>query len=127
MNMGKWKEKTAGVKDAALEKINQSLADFSEAIPAIKDLGFAVTNVRIRMGLTPEISAKLTGTVASIKKEKVQKLIESYPENKFLVTILKGLQTASEVQNKIGDLGFKGLEADVNLVPPTIDVDFLDK
>jgi hypothetical protein len=73
----------------------------------------------------PEVSAKLTGTVASIKEEKVQEVIDANQDNKFLVTIMKGLQTASNVQNKLGDLGFKGLEADVKLVPPGVKVEFL--
>jgi hypothetical protein len=121
------KGKAGGIKDAAMVKINESLDEFNAAIPAIKDLGFAVTDLKVGMGVPPEVSAKLTGTVASIKKEKVQKLIEANQGNKFLVTILKGLQTASDVQNKLGDLGFKGVTADVNLLPPTIKVEFLDK
>ena len=134
MAIGKFKDKVGdakgaagGVKNVALEKINQSLDEFNEAIPAIKGLGFAVTDLKVGMGVPPEVSAKLTGTVASIEKEKVQEVIDANQENKFLVTILTGLQTASDVQNKIGDLGFKGVEADVKLVPPTIRVGFLDK
>jgi hypothetical protein len=79
------------------------------------------------MGVPPEVSATLTGTVASIKKEKVQEVIDANQDNKFLGAILKGVQTASDVQNKLGDLGFKGVEADVKLLPPTVKVGFLDK
>ena len=121
------KDKAGDLRGAALDKINRSLDEFNAAIPAIKDLGFAVTDLKVGMGIPPEVSAKLTGTVASIKKEKVQELIEANQENKFLVTILTGLQTASEVQQKLGDLGLKGVEADVSLVPPTIKVGFLNK
>lgn len=132
MSIGKFKDKVGdakdaagGVKDVALEKINESLDEFNEAIPAIKGLGFAVTDLKVNLGPVPEVSAKLTGTVASIKEDKVQEVIDANQDNKFLVTIMKGLQTASNVQNKLGDLGFKGLEADVKLVPPGVRVEFL--
>ena len=122
---GKVGEKTAGVKDAALDKIGESLDEFNEAIPAIKALGFAVTDLNVGIGPMPEISAKLTGSIDSIEEEKIKELIGSNQDNKFLVTVLKGLQTASNVQNKLGDLGFKGVEAEVKLAPPGIKVGFL--
>ncbi len=115
----------AGAKDAALEKISQSLDEFNKAIPAIKALGFAVTDLKVGMGAIPEVSAKLTGSVDSIEEEKIEELIGSNQENKFLVTVLKGLQTASNVQHKLGDLGFKGVEAEVKLAPPGIKVGFV--
>ena len=122
---GKVGEKAAGVKDAALDKIGESLDEFNEAIPAIKDLGFAVTDLNVDMGPMPDVSAKITGTIDSIKEEKIEELIASNQDNKFLVTILKGLQTASNVQNKLGHLGFKGVKAEVKLAPPGIKVGFL--
>jgi len=124
-NGWKFKDKAGGVKDASLEKFSQSLDEFNEAILLIKDLGLAVSDLKVGMGAVPEVSVKLTGTVESIKIDKVQEVIEANLDNKFLVTILKGLQTASEVQHKLGDLGFESVEADVNLRPPTIKVRFL--
>jgi len=123
--VGDAKDAAGGMKDAVLEKINESLDEFNEAIPAIKGLGFAVTDLKVNLGPVPEVSAKLTGTVASIEKEKVQEVIDANQDNKFLVTIMKGLQTASNVHTKLGDLGFKGLEADVKLLPPGVKVEFL--
>jgi hypothetical protein len=121
----KGKANAGGLKGAAMVKMNELLDEFNAAIPAIKDLGFAVKDLKVGMGVPPEVSAKLTGTVASIKKEKVQELIEANQDNKVLGVMLKGLQTAGDVQNKLGDLGFKGVEADVNLMPPTITVRFV--
>jgi hypothetical protein len=118
-------EKAASAKDAALEKISQSLDKFNEAIPAIKALGFAVTDLNVDMGAIPDVSAKITGSIDSIEEEKIKELIGSNEDNKFLVTVLKGLQTASNIQNKLGDLGFKGVEAEVKLSPPGIKVGFL--
>lgn len=122
---GKIGEKAAGAKDAALEKISQSLDEFNESIPAIKALGFAVTDLNVDMGAIPDVSAKITGSVDSIEEEKIKELIGSNQDNKFLVTILKGLQTASNVQRKLGNLGFKGVQAEVKLAPPGIKVGFL--
>ena len=125
MVMDKLKDKAGEVKGAALEKFDKTLDELNEALPTIEALGFAVTDLKVGIGPTPEVSAKISGSVEGIKAEEIQGLIDSNPDKKFLVTILKGLQTASDVQNKLGDLGFKSVEADVNVLAPSIKVGFL--
>ena len=125
--VGDVKGAAGGVKDAALEKINQTLDEFNEAIPTIKALGFAVTDLKVGIEAKgAEVTAKLVGPAKGMQPEEIQGLINANPDKKFLVTILKGLQTASNVQNRLGDEGFKNVEADITLgLTPSIKVGFL--
>jgi hypothetical protein len=124
--VGDVKGAAGGVKDAAFEKISQTLDEFNEAIPTIKAMGFAVTDLQVGVGPTPEVTAKLVGPAKGMQPEEIQGLINSNSDKKFLVTILKGLQTASNVQNRLGDEGFKNVEADITLgLTPSIKVGFL--
>jgi len=119
----KLKDDVAG---AAVEKVDQLMGDFSEAIPTIKGLGLSVSDFRIGMGVIPEIEAKLTGSVEALDADKIQELIESSQENDILIYILKALRTASNLKERLGGLGFEGVEVDVKLgLPPRISVGFI--
>jgi hypothetical protein len=124
--VGDVKGAAGGVKDAAFEKISKTLDEFNEAIPTIKALGFSVTDLQVGVGATTEVTAKLVGPAKGMQPEEIQGLIDSNQEKKFLVTILRSLQTASNVQNRLGDEGFKNVEADITLgLTPSIKVGFL--
>ncbi len=124
-------ESFKGISDrgsgAAMEKINRLLDEFNEAVPDIKSLGFSVHNFRIDMGAIPEINTKITGSIDAMDPVKIHEMAENNHEKKILVSILKGLETASHAKDKLGSLGFKGVEADIKLgLPPKISIDFIE-
>lgn len=109
--------------DAALTKVNQLVAEFNEAVPTIKALGLSVSNVRISIGLLPEIGAKLTGSVEALDADKIKPLIEQNKDRKILVTMLEALRMAANFKQQFGQLGFKGVEMNIDLgLPPKIAV-----
>jgi hypothetical protein len=76
--------------------------------------------------LVPVIRFRLVSNVAAIEPEKLKTAIEKYKERKLLVTVLEALRTAALLKNQLGDLGFKGVAADIVLtVPPAVNVEFL--
>ena len=116
----------AKVAGAALEKINESIADLNEAIPILKGLGLSVQNFHLNMGVPPEIGARLIGSIEAINADAFQKLIEGHPGKKVLVAILEALRTASMLKDQLEGLGFKGVEVDVTLgLSPKVSVQFL--
>ena len=121
----KLKDASASVAGAGMEKVNQLLDDFNKSVPAIKALGLSVENFRMDMGTIPEINARITGSVDAIDSEKLQKVADENQDNKILVSLMKGLQAAANAKGKLGELGFKGVEADIKLgLPPKISVGF---
>ena len=120
--MGKAQELTATATDAAGKFVDE----FNEALPTMRALGFTVKDLRVGMGLIPEIGAKLVASTDTIDVKKIKEVIETHQENKTLVAALKGLQAAYNIKQQIGDLPFKGVEIDMTLgLPPHIGVAFV--
>ncbi len=134
MAFEKLREKAGQIKgaahigsEAAMGKIDKLIDEFNEAVPDIKALGFSVHNFRLDIGALPEINAKITGSIESMDPVKIHSMVENRQDKKVLVSILKGLETASHAKDRLGALGFKGVEADIKLgLPPKISIDFIE-
>lgn len=112
--------------DSASEKVSTLLDEFNAALPTMKALGFSVDDVRVGMGLTPEVSAKLIADAGQVDVKAIDGIIEGKAGQKTLVTVLKALQTAYNVRYQLGDLGLKGVEINLKLgIPPHIGIGFL--
>ncbi|PWT99953.1 MAG: hypothetical protein C5B51_26095 [Terriglobia bacterium] len=100
--------------------------EFNEALPAMRSLGFTIKDLKVGMGLVPEIGAKLVASTDTIDPKKIKDLMEKHAENKTLVAALKGLETAYNIKQTVGDLPFKGVELDITLgIPPHVGVAFV--
>ena len=120
------KNKVDEVGAAALEQVGRSQRELNETIPILKGLGLSVRNFRVDLALIPVIRLTLVGNVAAIESDKLKAAIDKYKEKKLLVTVLEALRTAAMLKNQLGDLGFRGVAADIVLtVPPAVNVEFL--
>jgi hypothetical protein len=112
--------------DPASEAVSKMLDEFNAALPPLQALGFGVEDIKVSMGLLPEVSAKLIAAVANVNATALGEMIEKRSEQKTLVTVLKALQTAYNIRDQLGDLGLKGVEIDVTLgIPPRVSIGFL--
>jgi len=120
----KVKEKAGEVAGAALETANQAVHDFNEAVPRLKALGLSIHHLRVAVGVIPDVGASLRGSVAAIDPVKIKELIDTHQKNQVLVMILEGLRTASAFKEPLGDVGFEGVDVDIQLIPPKTSVGF---
>jgi hypothetical protein len=120
------KGKVDEVGAVALQQVTRSQRELNETIPILKGLGLSVRNFKVNLALVPVIRLTLVGNVAAIEPDKLKTAIDTYKEKKLLVTVLEALRTASLMKNQLGDLGFRGVAADIVLsIPPAFDVEFL--
>lgn len=120
--MGKARELT----NTAAEGAGKFVDEFNEFLPTMRALGFTIKDLRVGMGLLPEIGAKLIASTDTIDVKKIKELIEKHPDNKTLVAALKALEAAYNIKQEIGDLPLKGVEIDVTLgLPPHVGVAFV--
>lgn len=118
---------TEGAAGVGLNKVNEMLDALNEGLPRIKALGFTVKDFRIGQGIIPDVMIKLAGEIDAIDPERIQKIIDEYPDEKILVTTLKALLTASALKDRLNALEFRGLEAEITLaVPPSVAVNFME-
>lgn len=117
---------TQSLTGSASETAGKFLDEFNEAIPTMRALGLTVKDLRVGMGLLPEIGAKLTGSVDSINVAKLHELMEKHKEKKTLTALLKGLEAAYNIKDQLGDVNLRGVEIDFTLgLPPKIHVAFM--
>jgi hypothetical protein len=118
-------ERTRKLTDTTSEAVSKFLDEFNAALPTIKALGFSVQDIQVSMGILPEIHAKLIADAADVNVETLDQLIKKKSEEKTLVAVLKGLQTAYNVRDQLGDLGLSGVAIDVKLgIPPSVGIGF---
>jgi len=111
---------------AASETVNKVLDEFNQALPTIRGLGFTIKDLKVGMGLVPEVGATLVASTDTVDVKKIHELIEKNTEKTLLVSALKGLEMAYNVKQQIGDLPFKGIELAFTLgLPPHIGVQFV--
>ena len=110
----------------AKAKADKMLQDFNKALPIMKDLGLSVSKVGVDMGILPSVRANLRGSMDSVNKDRILQLMTEHSQNKFVMTILKGLQTAANVQSVVKGIPFKGVDVRLKLgILPNVDVDFI--
>ena len=123
---GKLKEKAEQVQIGAFGAVTQVLDEFQEAIPAISALGLCLKEMKLGLGVTPEMGGKFIGPIEAVNANKIRELSASNQEKKVLVSILKALETASQMKERFSELGFHQVELEFKLeIPPKITVRFL--
>lgn len=126
MDLKSLRDRAQGLAGSASEAFSNALDEFNAALPTLRALGFNVEAIEVKMGLLPEISARLTAAVADVDVKALDSLIKKKSEEKTLVALLKALQTAYNVRDQLGDLGLRGVEIDLTLgIPPHIDIAFM--
>ena len=99
----------------AVDKGQRVLAEFNELVPTLRGLGLGISAVSVKLGMPPEISAALTGSVDALEHDLIKELIASHQNNQTVKIVLEGLLTASNFRGQLVDLGFRGLKLDVRL------------
>ena len=99
----------------AITKGQQVLREFNDLIPTLRALGLGFSDVSVKLGLPPEISATLTGSVDVLDRDSIRELIDKHNGNKTLTVILEALVTASNFKGQLTDLGFHGLALHLRL------------
>jgi len=116
-----------GLASQSLEKAHDVIREFNDMVPKIKAIGLSVENVGIKMGLPPEITARLVGSAAALDEKEIEKLAKENAGNKILGAILDSLRTAALFKEQLQSVGFKGVKIDVKLgLLPSVDISLLN-
>lgn len=120
--MSKAQDLAGGATGAA----NRMMKELNEALPTLRALGFTVKDLRVGMGLVPEVGAVLIASADTVDAKRIKELIDKNQDKKTLVAALNGLLAAYNLKQEIADVPFKGVQIDVTLgLPPHIGVSFL--
>jgi hypothetical protein len=113
----------AGAASALAGKVEDTLRGFNDTIPTMQALGLSISDITFKMGILPEIGARLTGSVEALDQGKIKDLIQRHQGNKAVTVILEALRTAANFKGQLSKVGFKGIKVDVKLgLLPNVEV-----
>ena len=109
---------TAEVKTLGLAKLEEALADFNAAIPVLREAGYLLESVNIKIGLTPQVVANFCAGPA-VPEERVDTLLAAHAGKKFTTLMVKSVYQATRLQSSLSIRGMRpsGLSVEIGLVP----------
>lgn len=110
-------EKLAELKAYGSEKLQETMAAFLRALPALRQAGHELREFEIELGLTPRIIAHFMPAPTS--EADLEQAREALRDNKIGASMLGVLTRARETHRQIKVPGFQcaHLEIDVGLLP----------
>jgi hypothetical protein len=110
-------EKLDELKAFGAEKLDQTMAAFLNALPALRQAGYALREFEIELGITPKIIAHFMPVAAS--DEDIATAREVLKSNKIGASMLSVLRRAGDVHRQVKVPGFEcaHMEIDVGVIP----------
>ena len=121
---GQLADATAEMKGVGLAKLDEALDDFNAALPVLREAGYVVDGVSVKLGLVPQVVTNFsTGTLVS--EERVDALLAEHAGRKFTTLMVKAVYQATRLQSKLDIRGMRpsGVSVELGLVP-TVTVKF---
>jgi hypothetical protein len=81
-------EQAAELGEMGLAKLNETLADFNAALPALREAGYTLNGVNIELGVPPKIVANFSGG-GSVPDEKIEALLAENAERGLTIIFEK--------------------------------------
>ena len=110
-------EKLAELKAFGAEKLQETMAAFLGALPALKQAGYELREFEIELGITPKVIAHFMPHAAN--EEDVVAARDALKDNKIGASMLSVLKRAGDVHRQIRAPGFQcaHMEIDVGVIP----------
>jgi hypothetical protein len=110
-------EKLAELKAFGAEKLDQTMAAFLSALPALRQAGYELREFEIELGITPKIIAHFMPLPAS--DDEIAAAREALKDNKIGASMLSVLRRAGDVHRQVKVPGFQcaHMEIDVGVIP----------
>jgi hypothetical protein len=118
---GQLADVTDEMKEAALVRLRESLDDFNAALPVLRDAGYVLRGVSIKLGLPPQITASLSSG-PGVSEDRLAELLTEHSRRKLTTLIVKSVYHATKLQSMLEITGMRptGLSIDVGLIPDVV-------
>ena len=109
---------TTDIKEMSVAKLEEVLADFNAALPLLRDAGYVLEGVSVKIGVMPQIVANFAGG-AVLSEESVDAMLADHSDRKLTTLHVKAVRHATTLQSKLTISGMRadGLSVEVGLVP----------
>ena len=110
---------TTDIKEMSAAKLDEALADFNAALPLLRDAGYVLDGVSVKLGLAPQVVANFAGGGAVLSEERVDAMLAEHSGRKLTTLLVKAVRHATTLQSKLTISGMRadGLSVEVGLIP----------
>ena len=115
---GQIADATTEMKGAGLAKLEEALDDFNAALPVLREAGYVLEGVSVKLGLVPQAVANFS-TGILVAEQRVDALLDEHAGRKFTTLIVKAVYQATKLQSKFNIRGMRpsGVSVELGLVP----------
>ena len=94
---------TTDIKEMSAAKLDEALADFNAALPLLRDAGYVLDGVSVKLGLSPQIIANFAGG-GVLSEERVEAMLAEHSGRKLTSLLVKAVRHATTRQSKLTNL-----------------------
>jgi hypothetical protein len=118
-------EKISKTSEAGWTKLKETTDEVDEILPLISELGYSVESIQVGIGLIPDIVIEISGLTKKMDEKAYHRILKEKEDKKLLCSVLKTLQTASGLHDKVHIAGMKSDNAAITLgLPPKVTLKF---
>jgi len=110
---------TTDLKEMSIATLEEGVADFNAALPLLRDAGYVLDGVSVKLGLSPQIVANFAGGGAVLSEERVEAMLAEHSGRKLTSLLVRAVRHATTLQSRLTISGMRadGLSVEVGLVP----------
>jgi hypothetical protein len=106
------------LREASAAKVRETLVDFNTAVPVLRAMGYALSDVEITLGMPPSLKATFQVSHEATD-EAVSQALEQNADRRLIAFLIRALSQARKVQTSIEVAGMKprGITVEIGLTP----------
>lgn len=111
-------EQASEMTDLGLTKLNETMAEFNASLPVLREAGYVIDGVTIKLGMPPKIVANFSGG-GSVPGERIDALLAEHAERKLTTLLVKSVYHATKLQSLVNVKGLRptGVSIEIGLIP----------
>jgi hypothetical protein len=106
------------LREASIAKVKETLADFNSAVPVLRTMGYALSDVSITLGMPPSLQATFQISHEA-DEETTARTLDQNADRPLTVFLIRTLSQARKLQKSIEVAGMKprGIAVEIGLSP----------
>jgi len=111
-------EQASEMTDLGLTKLNETMTEFNASLPVLREAGYVIDGVTIKLGMPPKIVANFSGGGA-VSGERIDALLAEHTERKLTTLLVKSVYHATKLQSLVNVKGLRptGVSIEIGLIP----------
>src|SRR4051812_9177345 len=112
------RDQAAGAAEAGLSGVEALVEEFSTALPVLREAGFTVCGIQIKVGLPPRLIADFSCS-GNLSETAADALAAQYEDRRLAVVLMRSLRQAQKLQSSVRLAGLQpaGLSVEIGLAP----------